>query len=131
MLRISNEKQKRFSSKLHRASAVGALCIAVILATYALPTLLEGLTIPYLGIWVSCSLIGDVAGSIGLYLLGLKREAIFVYLLSKVTEVSLLAAHILSAKALFWVTDLFPAIVCMDILVSKIFYASEKPYSRP
>jgi len=68
-----------------------------------------------------------LAGCAGLYFLGFKQEALSVYLLSRVAEVSLVIAHLLSLRALLWVTDLLPAIVCADLLISKILSASEEP----
>lgn len=117
---------QRHQSKFQRAIAICGVCALALLTLYILPTVLEAVTVPYLGIWLSCSVFGDVAGCICLYFLGSKREAMSLYLWSKVGELLLFEAHLLSPESLLWVTDLLPVIVCSDLLISKVFLARDE-----
>jgi hypothetical protein len=117
--------RQREISDIQRWLGVFGLCVLAILILYVLPTFFEAITQPYLGIWLSCSVFGDLTGCICLWFLGWKRQALSVYLWSKVGEVLLFEVHLLSADSLLWVTDLLPVIICADLLVSKIFFVRD------
>jgi hypothetical protein len=114
--------RQREISDIQRWLGVFGLCVLAILILYVLPTFFEALTQPYLGIWLSCSVFGDLTGCICLWFLGWKRQALSVYLCSKVGELFLFDLHLLSADSLLWVTDILPVIICVDLLVSKVFF---------
>jgi hypothetical protein len=128
LVRVESLRRRQTSlSKSQRGIAFCGFLVLVVFAFYILPTLFEALATRYVGLWVASSLIGDLAGCVGLFFLGCKREALSVYLLAKVAELGLVMANLLPGLELIWVSDLLPTIVCADLLALKIFSANRPP----
>lgn len=91
-----------------------------VLGLYALPVLMEltlihGDTSP----WFSCVVLGDFLGCAVLFLLGMRRLGVWIYLASTAAEAFLLALKVLSPERLIWVTNLVPALVVAALLVKS------------
>jgi hypothetical protein len=94
--------------------AVGLAGICV----YALPSLVElALVKGNLNPWISCVILGDLFGSVILFLLGFRKLAVAIYVLSSVAEGLALWMRLIPVTQLIWFTNLAPAIAVGVILV--------------
>jgi hypothetical protein len=88
------------------------------LGLYALPSLLElALVHGQLNPWISCVVLGDLFGCAILFLLGFRKMAVAIYVVSTSFEGMALWLRLLPPQRLVWVTNLIPAIVLGVILL--------------
>jgi hypothetical protein len=88
------------------------------ICVYALPSLLElALVRGNLSPWICCVVLGDLFGSAILFLLGFRKLAVAIYILSSVVEGAVLSMGRIAPVHLVWFTNLAPAIAVGVILV--------------
>lgn len=108
---------------------VGALVAAVfafcMILLYGMPGLAE-LALARHFSWISCVLLSDLAGSAFLFLLGFKRLAVTIYLITSATEAVLLGTREVSAHSPVWLTNLLPALLAAGILSYRAYAEARK-----
>jgi hypothetical protein len=100
----------------------GILALFAIVVTglglYALPSLVElALVRGNMNPWVVCVALGDLFGCAILFLLGFRKLAVGIYVVSTATEAAILSLGLLPPYRLVWVTNLIPAVVLGTILL--------------
>ncbi len=90
--------------------------LAIAIAVYLAPTVLElQLLNHHASPWLACVLVGDVIGSVVLFALGFRREAVAVYLLATLIEGTLLFAGV-SPQMVAWFSNAMPAAVLLTLM---------------
>jgi hypothetical protein len=68
--------------------------------------------------WICCVVLGDVLGCLLLFVLGLRKLAIGIYVVSSFIEAIVLVSHRIPVRELVWLTNLAPAIVLGIVLMT-------------
>jgi hypothetical protein len=93
-----------------RVLQIIGLAALIAAAVYGVPSAIEvGLLRIGAGPWLACVLLGDVIGCAVLYILGLRRLAIALYVVCSGIEAATLLSHHVPANTLVWLTNLLPA----------------------
>jgi hypothetical protein len=110
----------------HWRWVVGVIALLITLL-YLLPTLVGFLLLQTSVPW-SFLVIADLAGCLFLYLAGLHKPAVAIYVTAHAAELLLLWGHILSPARVILFADMIPTLCALAFVLSRRFWLpSDKP----
>jgi len=124
-IQVAKADRRMLDEKVRVGALVAAVFAFCMILLYGMPGLAE-LALARHFPWISCVLLSDLAGSAFLFLLGFKRLAVTIYLITSATEAVLLGTREVSAHSLVWLTNLLPALLAAGILSYRAYAEARK-----